>query len=353
MADTVAASATGQLIVLSTSPLVAESPITEQTEKVTSNGQFFIRTNFNIPRIDPADWRLKLGGLVSSPLELDLTQLKLLPARHLTAVMECAGNGRSFLPQPWEGNPFGYGAVSAAAWTGVSLAEVLRRADVKPAARELVFAGADRGYEKKVGGEIRFERSLPVDVAEHQDTMLVYEMNGAPLPTEHGGPVRLLVPGWYGVASVKWLVEIRAIDHQFAGFFQRQKYIMPSGGAEPTPLTERRVRALITFPTSDDRLVAGQQVIRGFAWSGNQPVQRVELSVDGGATWQLTDLESADSAYSWQRWQTIWLAQPGQFQIMVRATDTAGRAQPTEPEWNLLGYANNAIQIVPVAVQPV
>jgi DMSO/TMAO reductase YedYZ molybdopterin-dependent catalytic subunit len=353
MTETVDAGVTARLVVLSTSPLVAETPIMQQTEKITSNDQFFIRTNFNVPRIGPADWRLKIGGLVSSPIELDLAGLRRLPTRKLTAVMECAGNGRSYLPQPWEGNPFGYGAVSAAAWTGVSLAEVLRPVGVEPAVRELVFVGADGGFEKKVGSEIRFERSLPLDVALHPDTMLVYEMNGAPLPTEHGGPVRLLVPGWYGVASVKWLVEIQAIDHRFAGFFQRQKYILPSGAAEPTPLTERRVRALITSPSSDDRIVAGPLEVRGFAWSGNQPIQRVDLSVDGGATWQPTDLDDADGPYNWQRWSTSWLAQPGQFNLMVRATDTSGRTQPTTPEWNLLGYANNAIQVVPVTVQPV
>jgi DMSO/TMAO reductase YedYZ molybdopterin-dependent catalytic subunit len=353
MTETLSAIATGHLLVISTSPLVAESPLFQQVDKLTANESFFIRTNFGIPAIEPALWRLKIGGLVAKSIELRLEDLKRLPIRHLTAAMECAGNGRSFLPQPWEGNAFGYGAVSAAAWTGVSLSHVLKNAEVGATTRELVFTGADGGFEKKVGGDIRFERSLPLDVARHPDTLLVYEMNGAPLPAEHGGPVRLLVPGWYGVASVKWLVAITAIDHRFAGFFQRQKYIMPNGTADPTPLTERRVRALITHPTSDDRPVAGPIDVRGFAWSGNQPVQVVELSVDDGITWQSADLEAAESPYSWQRWHAMWPARAGSYRLKVRATDTIGRTQPADPEWNLLGYANNAIQVVPVTVQPV
>src|SRR5258708_543620 len=166
MAETTA-SVTEELIVLSTMPLVAESPLDRQVEELTPNERFFIRTNFEIPVIDPARWRLTIGGLVRQPVELSLEELKKMPTRSLTATIECAGNGRSFLPQPWEGNPFGYGAVSAAAWTGVRLADVLQRAGVTTDARELVFVGADSGFEKKVNADIRFERSLPIDIALH------------------------------------------------------------------------------------------------------------------------------------------------------------------------------------------
>jgi DMSO/TMAO reductase YedYZ molybdopterin-dependent catalytic subunit len=345
--------ATDQLVVISTKPLVAETPLEIQVEKLTPNERFFIRTNFDIPTIQPDDWCLSIGGLVDHPIDITLDDLKRLPTRCLNAALECAGNGRSFLPQPWEGNAFGYGAVSAASWTGARLAELLSQAKVSDSAIELVFVGADSGFEKKVGHEISFERSLPVAIALHPDTLLVYEMNGAPLPVEHGGPVRLLVPGWYGVASVKWLVEIKAIDHRFAGFFQRQKYILPRGSDEPTPLTERRVRALITHPTPDGTPSAGGVDVRGYAWSGNQPVRIVELSVDDGATWRQVDLEAADSPYTWQRWRTEWLAAPGTYRLKVRATDNIGRTQPDEPEWNFLGYANNAIQVVPVTIRQI
>jgi DMSO/TMAO reductase YedYZ molybdopterin-dependent catalytic subunit len=338
------------LIVLSTKPLVAESPLNLQSEKLTPNGRFFIRTNFGIPEILPESWNATVSGHVARPTTINLETLKNLPTRYLTAAMECAGNGRSFLAQPWEGNPFTYGAVSAASWTGVRLADVLQSTGLGDAVGEIVFVGADAGFEKKVGKEIPFERSLPIEIALHPDTLLVYEMNGVPLPAEHGGPVRLLVPGWYGVASVKWVAEIKAIEGRFKGFFQFQKYILPNGTPDPTPLTERRVRALITSPTADDKLVAGPHDVRGLAWSGNQPVQTVELSDDDGASWRTVDLEPSDSPYGWQRWRTRWQAQPGVHSLKVRATDCIGRVQPDVSDWNLLGYANNAVQVVAVTV---
>src|SRR5262245_29581119 len=200
--------ATDELNVLATRPLVAETRLDQQRGQHTPNRGFFIRNHFGIPELDAASWSITLGGHVERPRRITLADLRSLPARRLAAVVECAGNGRSFLPRPWEGNEFTYGAVSNASWTGVSLADVLGPSGLKAGTREVLFVGADRGFEKNVGQEIAFERSLPLDVAMHADSLLVYEMNGEPLPREHGFPVRLLVPGWYGVASVKWLTEI-------------------------------------------------------------------------------------------------------------------------------------------------
>jgi DMSO/TMAO reductase YedYZ molybdopterin-dependent catalytic subunit len=277
-----------------------------------------------------------------------VSDLRALPARQIAAVVECAGNGRSFLPPPWEGNAFTYGAVGNASWTGASLADVLGPSHVKDGTREIVFVGADRGFEKNVGREIGFERSLPLDVALHPDTLLAYEMNGEPLPIEHGYPVRLIVPGWFGVASVKWLTEVRAQAEPFNGYFQVDRYILPSGNDPPRPLRERGVRAVVTWPVDGATVPAGAVEVRGLAWSGNQPVVRVELSVDGGATWQAAELDAPESAYAWQHWRTTWNAPPRAHTLKVRATDERGRTQPDAAEWNLLGYANNGIQSVSV-----
>jgi DMSO/TMAO reductase YedYZ molybdopterin-dependent catalytic subunit len=344
-------SGTDELVVLATSPLVAESPLERQVEPLTPTPRFFIRSHFGTPAIPTEEWQLAIGGAVTQARTVTLADLQRLPARHLDATMECAGNGRSFLPPPTEGNQFSYGAVSAARWTGVPVHEVLEPAGLAANVCEILFVGADRGFERNVGREIAFERSLPIEIARHPDTLLVYEMNGAPLSQEHGGPIRLLVPGWYGVASVKWLVELRALTQPFDGYFQVQRYVMPNGEQTPVPLRERRVRAVITDPAPNATVLAGPVEVRGLAWSGNQPVTRVELSVDGGASWGTVALDGAGSPYAWQHWHTTWeAAVPGDYLLHVRASDAAGRTQPAASEWNLLGYANNGIQSLPVRV---
>lgn len=339
------------LVVLAQQPLVAETRLDLQSETLTSNDRWFIRNHYDVPRLDAATWRLSIKGEVDHPRQLSLDDLRALPTRQIAAVLECAGNARSFLPRPTEGNPFKYGAVSAASFTGVALADVLSAAGLRNGAREIVFRGADRGFEKNVGKEINFERSLPVEIAIHPDTILAYAMNGEPLPVDHGYPVRVVVPGWYGVAAVKWLLEIEAINESFDGYFQKLRYIMP-GGPDPSPLQERRVRAVITVPEDQSTLKAGGIEVRGLAWSGNQPVTRVDFSADGGQTWQAAELEQPESPYAWQRWRVVWSAAPGTHVLQVRATDARGRTQPERAEWNLLGYANNGIQRRTVQVHP-
>lgn len=344
--------ASEDLVVLATKPFVAETPIARQSEELTPSSRFFIRNHFDVPVLDASTWKVTIGGAVNRPRTLTLADIRALPTRSFNAAVECAGNGRSYLPPPTEGNPFGYGAVSAATWTGASLRDVLGPDPFNRPAREVIFVGADHGFEKNVGAEISFERSLPVDVALHPDTILAYDMNGEPLPVEHGAPIRLLVPGWYGVASVKWLVEIRAQEKPFEGYFQKQRYIFPNDGAEPTPLRERGVRALITHPASGEVIPVGAIQVSGLTWSGNQPVQKVELSADGGQTWQIADLDAPGSPYSWQHWRAIWRAdRPGDYTLKARATDADGRIQPESARWNLLGYGNNGIQSVTVQVR--
>ncbi len=352
MPDATAPNPVDDLIVLATTPLVAESPLRTQGERLTPNDRFFIRNHFGIPDIAASEWQLALGPGFNSSRSISLADLRPLPSRTVEAVVECAGNGRSFLQTPWEGNAFAYGAVSAATWTGVSVSNVLALAGVPANAVEVVFVGTDHGFDRNAGADIPFERSLPLEVAMHPDTILAFAMNGESLPRDHGGPVRLVVPGWYGVASVKWLREIRIVDRPFEGYFQAKRYILPRGDQPAEPLRERRVRAIITNLVNGDRVTSQPQEIRGLAWSGNRPVTKVELSTDGGNTWQSVGLDPESSPYSWRQWRATWTpSASGDAHLKVRATDESGRTQPETAEWNYLGYANNGIQDLNVVVE--
>jgi DMSO/TMAO reductase YedYZ molybdopterin-dependent catalytic subunit len=245
------------------------------------------------------------------------------------------------------------GAVSTAEWTGVPLVEILDRAGVRPEARDVLFRGADGGAVERRTESIRFERSLQLDDARGDDVLLAYAMNGEPLPVEHGFPLRLIVPRWYAVASVKWLAEIELIDRTFVGHYQGDKYRYEwerEGGIVSEPVTLQRVRALITEPSPDTDVRSGELAIRGVAWSGAAPIARVDVSLSG-SRWQEARLVSDRSRYSWQWWELIThVEKSDHLVIRVRATDLAGRTQPERAEWNRLGYGNNAIHEVPIRV---
>jgi DMSO/TMAO reductase YedYZ molybdopterin-dependent catalytic subunit len=218
---------------------------------------------------------------------------------------------------------------------------------------EVVFTAADRGTMDGNSEVLPYARSLPTEKALHADTILVYEMNGVPLPPEHGGPVRLLVPGWYGMASVKWLVQIEAVEQPFTGFFQAQRYILDvPGGVTGEPLREMRVKAIITGPAPGAVLSQGPQTISGVAWSGSGAIKSVEVSVEGGGAWQPAQLVGDTTKYGWQQWRYEWVVtRPGRHVLRARATDEAGDVQPDVAAWNRLGYANNSIQSVIVQVE--
>jgi DMSO/TMAO reductase YedYZ molybdopterin-dependent catalytic subunit len=345
---------TDRLILVSASPLNAETRLAAHGEVVTPNGAFFIRTHFPAPPIDRATWRLVVDGEVGQPAALTFDELLALPARTLLVTLECAGNGRAALrPQP-AGEPWGYGAASTAAWTGVPLQTVLTTAGLAPSVSDIVIEGADGGYLADVGRTLSYARSLPRDQALHPDTLLAYAMNGAEIPVAHGFPVRLIVPGWYGMAAVKWVTRVTAQSHPFAGFYQADRYVLERTDEDQptsTPLTTMRVRSLIAEPVEGAIVPRGEHVVRGFAWSGAGPIARVEVSVDGGAAWVAADLTSESEQYAWRRWEYRWSAiSPGPATLMSRAWDAAGNEQPAEPEWNRLGYANNAVQAVHVSV---
>lgn len=320
---------------------------------VMPSAHFYVRNHFQIPELDPSAFRLSVGGLVERPLSLSVRDLRQMPSKALVVTLECAGNGRTLFEPSIEGEKWNLGAVSTAEWVGVSLMEVLDRAGIQTSAREIVFRGADCG---SVGGHpesIHFERSLPVDQARDADVLLAYAMNGEPLPIQHGYPLRLIVPSWYAVASVKWLTEIELINRPFVGHYQTEKYLYEwkrEGQVVREPVTLQRVRALITDPTPQQMLPCGELTIRGVAWSGAAPIARVEVSMAGGP-WQEARLVSERKRHSWQWWELIArIENPGDVALRARATDLAGRAQPETAEWNQLGYGNNSIHTVPVRI---
>lgn len=319
---------------------------------VMPNARFYVRNHFQIPTFDPAAYRLSVGGHVERPLSLALRDLHNMRSQTTVVTLECAGNGRTMFEAPTEGEKWALGAVSTAEWTGVPLMEILDRAGVRANAREVLFRGADCGSVDD-SPSIRFERSLGLDDAREGDVLLAYAMNGEPLPVQHGYPLRLIVPRWYAVASVKWLIEIELIDQPFAGYFQGNKYWyewMRDGQLVRDPVTLQCVRALITEPAPETEVGAGELTVRGVAWSGAAPIARVDVAV-GGSGWQQARLVGERHRYSWQWWELIARVEQTESLILrARATDLAGRTQPERAEWNRLGYGNNAIQEVRVRV---
>ena len=324
---------------------------------ITPAGLHYLLIHYDIPEVDADRWALKVEGRVARPLELTLGDLRGRPAQELTATMECAGNGRALLAPHVVSQPWLLEAVGNATWTGVPLRLILEEAALLDDAVEVVFTGLDRGFEK--GVEQSYQRSLELDVALADDVLLAYEMNGAPLLPQHGFPLRLLVPGWYGMTNVKWLGGVTVVAEPFEGYQHTAAYRYRDDEDEAgTPVTRMQPRALMVPPGIPDfntraRTVAvGRCILQGRAWSGWGPVTRVEVSADGGETWAEAELEPLDSRWGWRGWRFEWAAgEPGEYVLCCRAHDEAGNAQPDEASWNVGGYSNNAPQRVPVTVQ--
>jgi DMSO/TMAO reductase YedYZ molybdopterin-dependent catalytic subunit len=338
-----------QLIVRRADPLNCEASLSKMVDGVvTTNADFYIRNHFPAPTVDAGSWRLQVRGLVQRPLSLRLKDLMSLRAETMMVTLECAGNGRSFLKPAVDGEQWGLGAVSTAEWTGVPLAEVLSQAGVDHTAREIVMRGADASADPSRHPN-RFERSIALEDARSTPVLLAYAMNGAPLPEEHGYPVRAIVPGWYAVNSVKWLSEIEVIANAFDGYYQTTRYVYEwkrDGTVVTEPVGRQRVRSLITHPADGDAVDAARIEVHGLAWSGTSPIARVEVSVNGG-DWLPARMLGRPTRYCWQQWElTTQTAQRDDISIRARATDQAGRAQPERGQWNRLGYGNNAIQTV-------
>jgi DMSO/TMAO reductase YedYZ molybdopterin-dependent catalytic subunit len=321
---------------------------------LTPTGLHYLLIHWDIPLVDPSTWRLRLGGRVSKPLELALDQIRAMPRKTIPVTLECAGNGRARLsPRPLS-QPWLLEAVSTAEWTGTPLAPLLEQAGLSPDAVEVVFTGADRGIQGEI--EQDYQRSLTVADANRPEVLLAYEMNGEPLPPQHGFPLRLVVPGWYGMTSVKWLTGIEAVSEAFAGYQQTPAYHYQQDADDPgQEVTRIQVHALMIPPGIPDfftrsRVVdAGPVMLRGRAWSGQAPVQRVEVGVDG--EWSEARLENATGEFAWHGWTHDWEAVAGEHELTCRATDEAGNTQPIEQPWNYQGMGNNLVQRVAVSVR--
>jgi sulfane dehydrogenase subunit SoxC len=330
-------------------------PLETLRDPITPIGLHYLLIHFDIPQVDADTWRLRLGGHVENSLELTLDELRARPAQTHAVTLECAGNGRAFLSPRAASQPWLSEAVGTAEWTGTPLAPLLEEAGLLPTAREVVFGGLDRGFQG--GVEHTYERSLPVTEALRSDVLLAYAINGQPLPPQHGFPLRLIVPGWYGMTHVKWLSDIDVVAEPFRGWQQEDAYKLHQSEDDPgTPVTRMLPRALLAPPGIPDFLsrsrflAAGPCPLVGRAWSGWAPVERVEVSVDGGGSWADADLDEPLGEYAWRGWRITWDAQPGEHVLCCRATDAAGNVQPIEPAWNLGGYCNNAVQRVHVTV---
>jgi sulfane dehydrogenase subunit SoxC len=323
---------------------------------VTPVGLHYLLIHYDIPAVDPDSWRLAVGGLVETPLELTLDELRSRPSAEVVSTMECAGNGRAALSPRPVSQPWLLEAVGTARWRGAPLRALLEEAGLADDALDIVFTGLDRGIEK--GVEQSYERALPVSVALGADVLLAYEMNGAPLLPQHGAPVRLLVPGWYGMTNVKWLASIDVLGEPFDGYQHSAAYrLRADENDEGTPVTRMEPRSLLVPPGIPDFNTRARTVplgpcrLDGRAWSGWAPVERVEVSADGGETWADAELQVAESPWAWRGWTFAWTpGAPGEYVLCSRATDEAGNVQPPKPRWNLGGYANNAFQRVPVTV---
>jgi DMSO/TMAO reductase YedYZ molybdopterin-dependent catalytic subunit len=329
-------------VIVTGEPLNAETRLEQQDGPITPTRRHYVRSHFPFP--DPPA-SISIGGALRRPRSISLAELREMPSRTAAVTLECAGNGRSFVQPPTPGEQWGLGAVSTAEWTGVPLRALLEPSGLLAAVVEILFRGADAGTPPGTSTRIPFERSLPLGRALADDVLVAYAMNGADVPREHGAPVRLVVPTWYGMASVKWLAEIVALERPFRGFYQADRYVIGD-----TPLRTMKPRAVIVAPLR--AVGAGAPTaIRGYAWSGQGAVARVELSTDAGATWREAELGALVAPAAWREFRGEWTPKAGSHELLARATDDIGDRQGLENIHNPLGYANNAAQPVRVDVR--
>ncbi|HET6880526.1 MAG TPA: sulfite oxidase [Pirellulales bacterium] len=348
---------TNQRIVVTLEPENSETPLEAQASWVTPNRLFFVRNHFAPPQIHLDTWRLAVGGCVRRPRQWTWDELNELPQRTVFATVECAGNGRSFLQPREAGVQWAAGAVGHAEWTGVPLRDVLEESGLEPRAREVLCQGADVGTEPDHPEPMHFERGLPLEKALHPDTLLALRMNGEPLEPDHGFPLRLFVPGWYGVASVKWLDRIEVLDHFFAGYFQTKKYTVKrrSGDTlETVVVGPMAPKSEILRPRQGDVLRLGANRVVGLAWAGEDAVARVEISTGDGQDWQTAKLIGPRAAYSWTSWEAIWhVDAPGEYVLKARTVGESGEVQPAKHDPMRGGYMITFSRPVVVHVEAV
>ena len=337
-------------------PLNLEMPFETLDGFITPTKLFYVRTHFPIPKIDKNKWRLRIEGEVGKSFEINFDELIKLESRKIPATLECAGNNRSFLEPKVKGVQWSLGGVGNAEWTGVPLSILLDRAGVKSTAREIILEGADRGKPedpKSPPGEMNFARSIPMKKA--SDVLLAYKMNDVDLPAENGFPVRAIVPGWYAVASVKWLQRIIVTDKIFNGYYQTLDYSFwkrRGDNAELVPLSEMQIKAEIARPSQGETVPANSNVrVHGTGWTGDGEIMKVEISSDDGATWNEAKLLGESKPNSWRLWEFNWKtpARAGKATLVARATDSNGRTQPIERDPDRGTYMIN--HLLPIEVE--
>ena len=316
-----------------------EFPFWTLDQLLTPDEQFYVRTHFEVPELDRTTWKLTFEGAVERPLEISYDELTRLPTYTIPALLECSGNGRAFLKPPQSSIRWELGAVSTAEWTGVRLSDVLDRAGVKPGAVEILLEGADKGEflkpDAETPGVIHYSRSLPLEKARRPEVILAFQMNGKDLSPAHGYPVRAVVPGWYGMASVKWLTRIAVLDEPFHGYFQTFVYAIwrrQNGHPSLVAVTDIEVKSQIARPMECEVIPAGTPyLVYGAAWAGEQDVTAVDVSTDGGKSWAVAELTGESKPFCWRFWEYEWKSPTaGKAVLMARATDSKGRTQPTE-----------------------
>jgi len=322
---------------------------------LTPVGMHYLLIHWDIPQVDVDSWRLEVGGSVQKRRTLTLDDLKRMPRVSAQVTLECAGNGRArFSPRPIS-QPWLFEAVGNAEWTGTPLRHLLEASGPFASTVDVVFTGLDRGVQG--GIEQDYERSLSVAEAGRDEVLLAYEMNGQPLTPQHGFPLRLVVPGWYGMTHVKWLRSITLVDAPFRGYQQEPAYHLASSDEDPgVPVTRILPRSLMVPPGIPDfmsrirYLSPGDYTLQGRAWSGHGAISHVQVSIDGGKTWDDAELGSAAAEFAWRSWRYEWHAEAGEHELCCRAADAAGNVQPLTTTWNAQGMCNNAVQRVKVVV---
>ena len=339
--------------VMTPRPRNAETPRPYLRSWITANKVFFDRNQGEIPEteIDLTAWRLTITGRVEQSYSIDFDTLLAMPKASVANTLECSGNSRSLLAKKASGNPWTIGGVGNAVWGGVWLRDLLVKAGVSPEARHVAFEGFDKPLGK---AQIKFVRSIPIDKA-MSSTLLAYEMNGEPLPLKHGFPLRTMALGWTGANCVKWLEKITLLEAPYEGFYMDKVYRIHQPDQDPKEgeyVTDIVIKSFITQPEPEAVLPAGEVTILGAAYAGETDIDKVEISTDGGASWQPAEFIGPHETFAWRHWQFIWqVEQPGSYRILSRATGSDGEQQPMQASWNKLGYNNNGVEEHGVSVQ--
>lgn len=333
-----------------------ETPIPFIKKDIVDNPLFYRRNHFSFPPISSSNYWIPINGAVKEPKLFSIQEILQFPAKTLKVVLECSGDKRDLFEPKVFGEQWGNGGISQGYWKGVSLKTLLEQTGLKSNATEVIVEGYDYGKQPGIDGVHSFARSLPLEKALHSDTIIAYEYNHQPIPFKHGYPLRLIVPGWYAMASVKWIKQITVIDSHFHGPFQAIDYVYyphKDSDSDSFPVTNINVNSTIQHPLKMQIINAGKHTIKGIAWTGKGIINRVEISTDNGQTWADAKIKNDHrSSYEWVSWSYEWtVSEKGEYTIISKATDSFNRTQPIEPFWNRKGYGYNAVDRIRVKVE--